>query len=48
MENSQNKQYICPMKCEGAKVYEELRNCPACELQLVPIEENSEYSGHGK
>ena len=48
MKDSQNKHYICPTKCEGTKVYEELRNCPACELQLVPVEENSKYSGHKK
>ena len=48
MKNVQNKQFICPMNCEDKKVYEELRNCPACDMQLVPIEENSDYSGHKK
>ena len=44
MKNSQKKQYICPKKCEGSKVYEEVKNCPACDMQLVPVEENGKNS----
>lgn len=48
MENSQKIQYICPMKCEGTKTYDQLGKCPVCKMQLVPVGEYSKKSGHGK
>lgn len=32
--------YICPMKCEGTKTYDQPGNCPVCNMKLVPVEEN--------
>ncbi len=42
MENSQDKQFICPMNCEGEKVYSQTGNCPVCEMDLVPVAEKSD------
>ena len=48
MENSQNKQYICPVKCEGIKVYDQPGKCPACKMPLVTVVETNSHGGHGK
>lgn len=42
--------YSCPMKCEGAKTYEQPGNCPVCNMKLteVPAKElQPDTSGHG-
>ena len=31
-------QYICPMKCEGEKIYHQPGSCPVCGMFLAPIE----------
>jgi Cu2+-exporting ATPase len=36
---SPSGQYICPMKCEGEKIYNEPGRCPVCGMFLAPIEE---------
>ncbi|MCT3816547.1 copper-translocating P-type ATPase [Elizabethkingia anophelis] len=36
---SSSGQYICPMKCEGEKIYNEPGRCPVCGMFLAPIEE---------
>ena len=28
------EEYICPMRCEGEKTYDEPRNCPVCNMKL--------------
>src|SRR5680860_1361704 len=33
--------YYCPMKCEGDKTYDELGDCPVCNMHLVPVDEQS-------
>ncbi len=48
MEKSQNKQFICAMKCEGAKVYDQAGKCPKCNMKLVPVDEKSSTSHSGK
>lgn len=30
--------YQCPMKCEGAKTYEQPGTCPVCGMELEGIE----------
>ena len=43
--NEKNQeQYHCPMKCEGEKVYDEPDNCPVCNMHLVPVDENNNNS----
>src|SRR4030042_124953 len=34
MGETQKKQFICPMKCEGAKVYDQPGRCPVCSMHL--------------
>lgn len=29
--------YICPMKCEGEKTYEEMGKCPVCAMGLEEV-----------
>ncbi|MBW6537521.1 MAG: heavy metal translocating P-type ATPase [Mariniphaga sp.] len=33
--------YLCPMKCEGDKIYNEPGNCPVCNMHLVPVKEQN-------
>lgn len=33
--------YYCPMKCEGDKTYDELGDCPVCNMHLVPVDKQS-------
>ncbi len=35
------EQYICPMRCEGEKVYDEPGDCPVCNMHLVPLGEET-------
>ncbi len=32
--------YICPMHCEGDKVYDKPGNCPVCNMKLVKVEDD--------
>jgi Cu2+-exporting ATPase len=32
------RQYYCPMKCEGEKVYDQPGDCPICNMHLVPVD----------
>lgn len=41
MENPQKRHYICPMRCEDTKVYDQPGNCPVCKMKLVLVPENS-------
>ncbi|MDG1776139.1 MAG: heavy metal-binding domain-containing protein [Crocinitomicaceae bacterium] len=34
-EGQVEKEYYCPMKCEGDKMYVEEGSCPVCEMDLV-------------
>ena len=36
MDKMTKEQYICPMRCEGEKVYDEPGDCPVCNMHLVP------------
>ncbi|MEH7890709.1 heavy metal-binding domain-containing protein, partial [Elizabethkingia meningoseptica] len=38
-KTSPSGQYICPMKCEGEKIYNEPGKCPVCGMFLAPVEE---------
>jgi Cu2+-exporting ATPase len=38
MKNTEKKYFICPMKCEGEKVYDKPGVCPVCNMQLVPVD----------
>lgn len=44
MENKYKNKFICPMKCEGEKVYYQPGNCPVCNMHLVPADVNKEHS----
>jgi Cu2+-exporting ATPase len=46
MSDIQKKQFICPMKCEGTKVYDQPGNCPVCSMHLVPVEGNNKHGEH--
>jgi len=46
MGETQKKQFICPMKCEGAKVYDQPGRCPVCNMYLVPVNGNIKYGEH--
>ncbi len=43
MENKNTQQFICPMRCEGEKVYDQPGNCPVCNMYLVPVDENNKH-----
>lgn len=36
--------YICPMRCEGDKTYDEHITCPVCKMDLKLVEENKELN----
>ena len=40
-----SEKYLCPMKCEGHKTYEQPGDCPVCNMHLVPV---SELKHNGK
>jgi heavy metal translocating P-type ATPase len=46
MNNVITQYYMCPMKCEGNKVYDNPGDCPVCNMHLVPLEENNKNSVH--
>jgi hypothetical protein len=35
--------YICPMKCEGEKVYERHGDCPVWNMHLVLVDDNKNH-----
>lgn len=35
-EEAKTGKYYCPMRCEGDKLYDSLRDCPICGMDLVP------------
>jgi heavy metal translocating P-type ATPase len=37
MADQENGKFICPMKCEGEKVYDQPGDCPVCNMHLVPL-----------
>jgi heavy metal translocating P-type ATPase len=39
MEYLNNKLFICPMRCEGEKLYDKPGNCPVCHMALTVVEE---------
>ena len=41
MPNIQKQQFFCPMKCEGAKVYDKPGDCPVCGMHLVALKANN-------
>ena len=49
MGDKYKKQFFCPMKCEGEKVYDKPGECPVCNMHLIPVEEthNHEEPHHG-
>ena len=46
MDDSQIKQFICPMQCEGTKVYDQPGDCPVCSMHLVPVDGNNKHHEH--
>jgi hypothetical protein len=48
MSDTQKKQFICPMKCEGTKTYDQSGNCPKCKMKLVPIDGDHKHGEHDK
>lgn len=44
--NNQAEGYQCPMHCEGNKIYEQLGNCPVCNMKLAPVGENVHEHEH--
>jgi len=48
MSDTQKKQFICPMKCEGTKTYDQHGTCPKCKMQLVPEFSGHKHGDHGK
>lgn len=36
---TQEGSFVCPMKCEGEKVYSVAGKCPVCNMDLVPVQE---------
>jgi len=48
MESIVKKQFVCPMKCEGVKTYDQPGNCPKCKMKLVPVDSDHKHVEHGK
>lgn len=46
MNEIKNKGYICPMRCEGEKVYDQPGDCPVCNMHLVPVGSGNNHSQH--
>lgn len=48
MEDIKKMQFICPMKCEVGKVYDQPGICPVCNMHLVPVEkvQKTDSQGH--
>ena len=42
MHNNFLKQFVCPMHCEGDKVYPKSGDCPVCNMHLVRVEKIGE------
>jgi len=38
--------YICPMHCEGDKVYDKPGTCPVCNMYLVKVEDDNKGKEH--
>lgn len=36
-EQVAEKQYACPMKCEGEKTYDKAGECPKCHMDLEEV-----------
>ncbi len=36
--NEKDNTFLCPMKCEGEKVYDQPGECPVCNMHLVPVD----------
>jgi len=45
-KSGSNTNYICPMKCEGTKVYDKPGDCPVCNMHLVPVDGNIKHNEH--
>ena len=45
-DDQQPGKYICPMKCEGDKVYDSPGNCLVCNMKLVPVGKGSSHNQH--
>ena len=45
-DQKEHRQFICPMKCEGEKVYDQPGDCPVCNMHLVPVEEIEQDHAH--
>jgi len=37
MQNKSSNQFVCPMHCEGDKVYFSPGDCPVCHMHLTPV-----------
>ena len=48
MKEIHKKLFICPMKCEGTKTYDQPGNCPKCKMKLIPVDGDQKHGDHGK
>jgi len=48
MSDQHAKQFFCPMKCEGEKIYDLPGNCPVCNMKLVPVNGENEMEHHSQ
>jgi len=46
MDKDQENAWICAMRCEGDKTYDEPGNCPVCHMKLVPVESAGDEHHH--
>ena len=44
MKVTENNHFICPMKCEGEKVYDKPGVCPVCNMHLVPVDKKEKQA----
>jgi len=46
MVRDQKNTWICAMRCEGEKTYNDPGNCPVCNMKLVPVESAGDHHHH--
>jgi Cu+-exporting ATPase len=46
MDKKAAKEYACPMRCEGDKVYPKPGDCPVCNMHLVPADKMDKHAEH--
>jgi len=46
MNDNQSMHFVCPMKCEGDKIYVQPGDCPVCNMHLVPADIETKNGFH--